>query len=121
MNVNFKQLAQESTTLSNLMTDRVKVSTDEVISQYPEGITIEQFDSITMKEDQYYIATFKEDEKAYLNCGQVLSKVFDSFVKAFDGDIVGASDALKAEGGIKVKLSKGRTRGGNNITTVTVV
>lgn len=121
MNINFRQLAQESTTLSHLMTDRVKVSTDEVINQYPEGITIDQFDSITMKEDQYYIATFKEDEKAYLNCGQVLSKVFDSFVKAFDGDIVGASDALKAEGGIKVKLSKGRTRGGNNITTVTVV
>lgn len=121
MNVNFKELAVQATTLSHLMNDRVKVSTDEIISQYPDGITIEEFDSIMTSNDNYYVATFKEDDKAYLNCGTVLSKVFDNFVKAFDGDITGASDTLKAEGGIKVKLTKSRTRGGNNITTVTVV
>lgn len=119
--INFKSLATAATTLSPLMTDRIKLSTDEIISQYPEGITITEFDSITMKDSQYYIATFAEDDKAYINCGQILSKVFDRFVEAFDGDIAGASETLKAQGGLKVKLNKSRTRGGNSITTVTVI
>lgn len=118
---NFKSLALAATTLSPLMTDRIKLSTDEIISQYPDGITITEFDSITMKDSQYYIATFAEDEKAYINCGQILSKVFDRFVEAFDGDIAGASETLKAQGGLRVKLNKSRTRGGNSITTVTVI
>lgn len=118
---NFKSLALAATTLSPLMTDRIKLSTDEIISQYPEGITITEFDSITMKDSQYYIATFAEDEKAYINCGQILSKVFDRFVEAFEGDIAGASETLKAQGGLRVKLNKSRTRGGNSITTVTVI
>ncbi len=119
--INFKSLATAATTLSPLMTDRIKLSTDEIISQYPEGITITEFDSITMKDSQYYIATFAEDDKAYINCGQILSKVFDRFVEAFDGDIAGASETLKAQGGLRVKLNKSRTRGGNSITTVTVI
>ena len=119
--INFKSLATAATTLSPLMTDRIKLSTDEIISQYPDGITITEFDSITMKDSQYYIATFAEDDKAYINCGQILSKVFDRFVQAFDGDIAGASETLKAQGGLRVKLNKSRTRGGNSITTVTVI
>ena len=120
-NINFKSLATAATTLSPLMNDRIKLSTDEIISQYPEGITLIEFDSITMKDSQYYVATFAEDDKAYINCGQVLSKVFDRFVEAFEGDIAGASSALKEQGGLKVKLNKSRTRGGNSITTVSVI
>lgn len=118
---NFKAAALKSTTLSELMNDRVKVSTDEIISQYPNGVTIEQFDSVTAGETQYYIATIKEDPQIYINCGTVLSKVFDVFVAGFDGDIADASAELKNAGGIKVKLTKSRTRGGNTITTVTVL
>ena len=118
---NFKEAAIKSTTLSELMNDRVKVSTDEIISQYPNGVTIEEFDFITAGDNQYYIATIKEDSKAYINCGTVLSKVFDAFVTGFDGDIAGASAELKNAGGIKIKLTKTRTRGGNTITTVTVL
>ena len=118
---NFKAAALKSTTLSELMNDRVKVSTDEIISQYPNGVTIEQFDSVTAGDKQYYIATIKEDSQVYINCGTVLSKVFDAFVAGFDGDVTGASAELKNAGGIKVKLSKTRTHGGNTITTVTVL
>ena len=49
------------------------------------------------------------------------TKVFDKFVEAFEGDIAGASAALKEQGGLKVKLNKSRTRGGNSITTVSVI
>ena len=120
-NINFRSLATAATTLSPLMNDRIKLSTDEIISQYPEGITLTEFDSITIKDTQYYVACFAEDDKAYVNCGQVLSKVFDKFVEAFDGDITGASSTLKEQGGLKVKLNKSRTHSGNNITTVSVI
>lgn len=118
---NFKAAALKATTLSELMNDRIKVSTDDIIKDYPDGITIDQFDSITAGESQYYIATIKEDPQIYINCGTVLSKVFDAFVAGFDGDVTGTSAELKNAGGIKVKLAKTRTRGGNTITTVTVM
>ena len=121
MNINFRERAMDATTLSKLMNDREKLSTEDVIALYPEGITIEEFDSVMMKEGQYYVCTFKEEPTKYLNCGSVLSKIFDTYVSAFDGDITGASEGLKASGGLRVKLSKSRTRGGNNITTVTVI
>lgn len=118
---NFKAAALKSTTLSELMNDRVKVTTDDIINQHPNGVTIEQFDSVTAGDAQYYIATIKEDPQVYINCGTVLSKVFDAFVAGFNGDVTGASAELKNAGGIKVKLTKSRTRGGNTITTVTVL
>ena len=119
--INFKSLAKEATTLSHLMEDRVKVTTDDIISGYPDGITITEFDYVNTGKEEYYIAGFSEDEGAYLNCGLILAKVFDSFVKAFDGDINGASDCLKEQGGLKVKLEKTRTRSGNTITRVSVI
>ena len=119
--INFKSLAKEATTLSHLMEDRVKVTTDDIISGYPDGITITEFDYINTGNEEYYIAVYAEDEGAYLNCGLILAKVFDRFVEAFDGDIKGASDCLKAQGGLKVKLEKTRTRSGNTITRVSVV
>ena len=118
---NFKAAAIESTTLSELMNDRIKVSTDDIIRDYPNGITIEQFDFVAAGESQYYIATIKEDPQVYINCGTVLGKVFDAFVNGFEGDVNCASYELKNAGGIKVKLAKTRTRGGNTITTVTVL
>ncbi len=119
--INFRELALDATTLSKLMNDRERLSTEDVISQYPEGITILEFDIVSINDSQYYVATFAEDETKYINCGTVLSKIFDKYVTAFDGDITGASLALHNAGGLKLKLSKSRTRGGNNITTVTIL
>lgn len=120
-NINFRSLAVEATTLSHLMEGREKIATEDVITVYPNGITILEFDTVNMGEDNYYICTFAEDTGKFLNTGAVLGKIFDKYVQAYNGSINDASDALKAYGGLKVKLGKGRTRGGNSITTVTIL
>lgn len=120
-NINFRNLAIDATTLSHLMDERSKITTEEVIAKYPEGITISEFDFVNMGEDNYYICTFKEDPTRFLNTGAVLGKIFDKYVQAYEGSIADASNGLKKSGGLKVKLGKGTTRSGNAITTVTIL
>lgn len=120
-NFNFRATAVEATTLSRLMNDRSKKTTEEVIIQYPEGITITEFDRIVTEKDDYYICVFAEEPTAFMNCGFVLGKIMDAWVAAFEGSITDASDSLRESGGVKVRLARGRAKNGNNITTVTVL
>lgn len=117
---NFKQTAIESTILSDLMQGREKISTDEVIKKYPDGITITDFDFVNMKNKTFVVLTFKEDETKFLNGGFVLSKVFMEIVEDFDGEVEAAREEYsKSENKIIAVLSAGKTRDGkNNITKV---
>ena len=46
---NFKDLAKRQTTLSEVMLDREKVTTEELMEKYPGGVTIIAFDYITSR------------------------------------------------------------------------
>ena len=50
--VDFRNLAKRETTLSDVMNDRKKISTREVIEKYPDGITINAFDYIQSKKSK---------------------------------------------------------------------
>ena len=44
--INFRQVAQDATSLSELMAGRTKVDTADVIAKYPEGITVTAVDLV---------------------------------------------------------------------------
>ena len=48
----FRNMAKRQTTLSEVMTDRDKISTDELIKKYPDGVTIVAFDYIQSKKSK---------------------------------------------------------------------
>ena len=45
----FRNMAKRQTTLSEVMTDRDKISTEDIIAKNPDGVTIVAFDYIQSK------------------------------------------------------------------------
>lgn len=112
-----EQLFLETNAMSELMTDREKIATEDIISRYPEGITINKFDKVTVNDDTFYVFTFKEDESVFAFSGFVIAKFFDTLVAKY-GDLYNANDVLYDNGGIKVILESSKTKKNQPITTV---
>lgn len=120
-NVNFKQMALDATTLSPLMTDRTKASTEYMIENYPAGFTIIAFDLVDSSEGtQYPVFNIKEDDKIFYCGGAILGKIVNNWVQAYNGDIDAASEALGADGGLMVRLEESKTKKNNSLTKVVI-
>lgn len=123
----FAEIARKEVSLSRVMENRTKITSDEIIAQYPQGITVTEFDFIslvdqnTKQEKQVAVISFSENTKFFHICGSVLTRICDRWTTAYHGDIDGASDELTRIGGVKMKLSKGRTKNGNNIVKVDIL
>lgn len=119
----FRNLAKRATTLSEVMTDREKVTTDQLIEKYPNCVTIVAFDYIQSKKSKgmYPVFNIAEDPTVFCNGGTVLDRIFKDFIAACDGDISAASNELRRQGGLAVKLSKGSTKSGDDLTVVEVL
>lgn len=120
MGFNFKKSAEKATTISYLMEGREKVVTEDIISQFKDGVTIAKFDVVDGK-DRYPVFVFKELENAFYCGGMVLMKIVDGWLEEFGGDIDKANEELEKFGGVRVKLEMSRTKDNNNITKVTVL
>ena len=117
----FRKAALDSTMLSTLQTNRGKISTEELIATYPEGITVNAFDFATVQNKTFAVVTFNEDDTKYYNGGTVLTKMCVAWASGFAGDPEAASTALAKSGGVKLKFTEAKTKNGNNVTTITVV
>lgn len=118
---NFRESAMNSTLLSTLQKDREKITTEELIQKFPEGITVNAFDFATVQGKTFAVVTFTEDDTMFYNGGTVLTKMCIAWAAAFDGDPESASVALAKSGGVKLKFTESKTKSGNNVTTITVV
>ena len=119
---NFRDLARKATTLSELMENREKIQTGEVIKNFPDGITLNAVDVIKTSDAKYPVFTFVEDSTKFYCGGIVLSKIVDTWVKEYNGDLGMLNHDLAECGGVKVKLTETKTRDGkNNITEVEVI
>lgn len=126
MDNKFVRIAQKETTLSELMEGRTKISMDDVIAKYPDGVTITEFDFIngTNKKGEavmFPVLAFAENEKECFFGGAVINKICLAWVADNGGDVDGTSGELKAAGGVKMKFRKTTTKGGNNLVAVDVI
>lgn len=110
-----------STLLSALQNNREKLSTSDLVKQFPDGITVNAFDFATIDDKTFAVVTFAEDGTKYYNGGTVLTKMCLAWAAGFDGDPESASIALGKAGGVKLKFAESKTKNGNNVTTITVV
>lgn len=114
----FLRMAIAETTLSELMGERAKIDTDEVIAKFPNGITLTAFDIVELDGKTYPIFLFSEDESRFLNGGMILGKIVNRWLSEYGGDIEACSSDLGRCGGVKIRLERSRTKGGKNITEV---
>lgn len=114
----FYEVAEKALSNSPVLQGREKLTTEQVIRDYPNGITLTAFDILDNGKDGYAVFAFREDDRKFINGGALLTKMALEWVREFNGDIQEASDALGAEGGVRVRLTPKRTKRGNNITSV---
>lgn len=126
--MDFKKIALDATTMSELMNGRDKMDTEELIKKYPEGVTIDFIDNVNMQqedgEENVWIFVTEEQPDKFTFAGFVLAKIFNNILSEFEGDyaemIETYNSALK-EDKLRVKLERAKTKTKREITKVTVL
>lgn len=117
---NFKESATKATTLSDLMNGREKIETDALIKKFPDGFTVIGADMVNITDATYPVLIIKEDTNIFYTGGIVLKKIVEGWMTAFDS-IEAMNAELEAGGGVKMKLTEGKTKSNQNLTTVTIL
>lgn len=126
--MDFKKIALDATTMSELMNGRDKMDTEELIKKYPDGVTIDFIDNVDMQqedgEENVWIFVTEEQPNKFTFAGFVLAKIFNNILSEFEGDyaemIETYNSALK-EDKLRVKLERAKTKSKREITKVTVL
>lgn len=122
MGFDFRQSATDATTLSELMSNRDKASTEYMIENYPQGFTVMAFDLIQTSEGaEYPVFNIAEDDKIFYAGGSILNKIAHQWVEGFGGDIAQANHDLQETGGLTIKLEESKTKRGNSLTRVVIL
>lgn len=126
--MDFKKIALDATTISEIMNGRDKMDTEELIKKYPEGVTIDFIDNVNMQqedgEENVWIFVTEEQPNKFTFAGFVLAKIFNNILAEFEGNyaemIETYNSALK-EDKLRVKLERAKTKAKREITKVTVL
>lgn len=127
--MDFKKIALDATTMSELMNGRDKMDTEELIKKYPEGVTIDFIDNVNMSQEDgeaenVWIFVTEEQPDKFTFGGFVLTKIFNNILVEFEGDydamIEEYNSSLK-EDKLRVKLERAKTKTKREITKVTVL
>lgn len=128
LNINIKNIANKAVTFSELMTNREKIETRDIIKYHPDKITIVAAEPVEVPDEKsedgvsrFYVYHIKEEPNKFAFAGYVLNKILDDIFTACEGVKEDFDDTL-ASGDLTVKLSEGKTKDNkNSITLVTVV
>lgn len=125
--INFKASVKKATVLADLMEGREKIETSDIIKYYPNKITVTEVEEVNLPDESregginhFYVYTIKEAPDRFAYAGHVLTKIIDQIISDNDGDIGAINKELK-NGGLTLKLSKGETKSGQEVTLVTFV
>lgn len=109
----FKEKARSAVSNSFVTSGRTKVSTDDIISRFPEGVTIMAYDKCQKGDDSFYAIAIKEDPDVFFFTGSVLTTICKEWDSGFDGSCEEASKALEEEGGCRVKMYHAKSQKSN--------
>ena len=120
----FAEIARKECVLSAIMDGKTKISTEDVIKKYPNGITITGFDVISLDNGEvnsaFPVLIFKENPAECFFGGALLTKIVAEWV-AVCGDVESASNELAESGGVRIKMTAGKTKAGKNITKIDII
>lgn len=122
----FAELARKATVLSPIIEGKEKISVGDIIANYPNGITVTEFDMVTSVDkdgnpDTYPVFVFAEDTSKFGFGGSVFKNICENWIHHFDGDIETCAKALQAGGGVKMIFSQAKTKAGRPVTTIEIV
>ena len=119
--ISFSQVASKTLAGGQLMANREKVSTDRVLSEHQDFVTVVQFDFATSTQGEYAVVELAEYPNNYYPCGLSITNGCRQWLEAYEGDIEQANKDLKTSGGCRIRLERVRTAKGNQFVKVTVL
>lgn len=126
--MDFKKIALDATTMSELMSGRDKMDTEELIKKYPDGVTIDFIDNVNMQqeggEENVWIFVTEEQPGKFTFGGFVLAKIFNNILAEFEGDydaMIETYNSAPKEDKLRVKLERAKTKSKREITKITVL
>lgn len=120
MALSLRRIAEKNLTLSDLMVDRDKIDTEEIIETFKDGVTLGQIDECVLDEETVYVYTFKENPNVFAFAGHILKNLFKDWISCY-GSVEDVNLALSKEK-VTLKLEKGKTKDGKReITKVSII
>lgn len=121
MNV-FSKMARKALSGCPLMDGREKVSTEVILAENPDGVTIAQFDfANSTKNGEYAVIVLAEYPDRYYPSGSSITTICQQWIEEYQGDVARANEDLAKAGGCRVRLERVRTAKGNPFIRVTVL
>lgn len=117
----FASLAKKETTLSRILENREKLTTEEMVKKFPNGCTLIDFDMITLDEESFPVFAIREDDKICFFGGLVLTKIVGSWIEYYGGDYEKAAIELRTSGGVKIKFEPTKTKAGKSLTAIKII
>lgn len=120
--LNLKSIAKKATTIAEIFGDKEKISTEDIIRDFPNGIHIDKIEYVSIDSDKNFWAyTFKEAPYKFAFAGHILGKIFECILEECEGDYAKTYEEFEKSGGLYVVLKNGKTKSGMNVTLVDVL
>jgi len=114
------RIAKAAEQLSGKSRGRDKMRLDEVLSKYPEGVTLNWLDERELNGAEYIIFTFEEEPNAFSSGSGDFLKFWDLLLKEFDGCISDMQEYLAANP-TRIKIWKTTTKNRKTYTCLSVI
>lgn len=114
------EIAKRANTLSELMNNREKISTEDIKKYYPNGIHINQVDFMEKDNKTVTIATFTEDNTKFFFGGTIITNIFSAVLMNYEGDIGEINKDLKKEP-LHIKITSGTNSKGQPLNKVDII
>lgn len=110
--IDYRALANARGT-SKLYTGRKKLSMDNLIGEYPNGVTLEAVDLVNGNDGEYAVFTIKEDPTVFVNANTIFTEFISNVIAS--GVSLDQINADWAQQDFKVKFSKCKAQKSNRI------
>lgn len=118
----FSDNAKKTLERSPVIAGREKILIDELIREFPDGVTIIAVDMFKSSDGETYYPVLAIKEKPYyFNGGAIALKMVNGWLAMYSGDVEETSAELQKAGGVKVKLGRTKTKNRQTLTTIEII
>lgn len=118
----YAQSAKNATTSDQLFKGKDILSMEKLIAAYPDGVLVTEFRKLNGKNGVFWLCGFAEEPAVCFSAPAALVKILERWTDEFGaGDVIAASNGLKADAGVKLKFFPDKTKDGKSFYNIEII